>query len=109
MIRYSRNRKTAQSANIVKKKRSERSHLSSATSRTRCRLSLRQLEAHDGLLVRVEPPRDLIDADRDHVACNIVLVIDVSGSMSNDAPAAPNEAGQAKEHTGLTIFDLTKT
>jgi len=57
-----------------------------------------------GSLSSVKPP-NAPKKDIPHVPCDIVLVIDVSGSMDNLAPI-PGES--TKETTGLTILDLTK-
>ncbi|KAM0327476.1 hypothetical protein ACHAQA_005764 [Verticillium albo-atrum] len=75
-------------------------------------VSVHPLASHEGLLVKVEPPT----APREHSSpgkrpsrtpCDIVLVIDVSGSMHDAAPA-PVAAGEKAEDTGLSILDLTK-
>ena len=39
--------------------------------------------------------------------CDIVLVIDVSGSMGLDAPV-PTNPGETVERTGLSVLDLVK-
>lgn len=74
--------------------------------------SLPELEIHpfpsnDGLIVKVKPPRQPVDLSLEHVACDIVLVIDVSGSMDCEAPV-PGDAGNTGERYGLTVLDLTK-
>ncbi|KAK0707673.1 hint-domain-containing protein [Lasiosphaeris hirsuta] len=61
----------------------------------------------DGLLVRVMPPRQPVGSGLKHVPCDIVLVIDVSGSMESEAPV-PTNPGEQTEHNGLTVLDLTK-
>lgn len=72
-----------------------------------------------GILLRVIPPLsppNLQDPNFHHVPCDIVLAIDVSGSMAADAPvptaanstSTPSEEGQAPEHNGLSILDLVK-
>lgn len=58
-----------------------------------------------GVIVRVEPPKLPRDAKRSHVPCDIALVIDVSGSMSTDAPV-PGETSD--EPTDLSVLDLVK-
>jgi von Willebrand factor type A domain len=63
--------------------------------------------AQDGLLVRVQPPQQPTNPKLGHVPCDIVLVIDVSGSMATDAPA-PVVPGQKTEKFGLSVLDLTK-
>ncbi|KAI1419229.1 hint-domain-containing protein [Xylaria sp. FL1777] len=73
-------------------------------------ITIHPLESKDGVLVRVQPPEKPLDPTPGHVPCDIVLVIDVSSSMSDDAPASVNDKqGKAKkEHFGLTVLDLTK-
>ena len=83
------------------------------------------LPANDGIIVKVTPPNDwdadgtttttaataaipgTPDAHPPHVPCDIVLVIDVSGSMSMGAPV-PVAEGEALEDTGLSVLDLVK-
>ncbi|KAI1741498.1 U-box domain-containing protein [Xylaria scruposa] len=62
----------------------------------------------DGVLVKVQPPIQPSDPEMDHVPCDIVLVIDVSSSMNEDAPAPAEEEGGGGENFGLTVLDLTK-
>ncbi|KAI0878626.1 U-box domain-containing protein [Hypoxylon argillaceum] len=73
-------------------------------------VTIHPLESKDGVLVQVRPPVQPSDSTIDHVPCDIVLVIDVSGSMNEDAPApVRDEQGNAtKEYFGLTVLDLTK-
>ncbi|KAI3321385.1 U-box domain-containing protein [Xylariaceae sp. AK1471] len=73
-------------------------------------VTIHPLESRDGVLVKVQPPDQPLDSTADHVPCDIVLVIDVSGSMKAEAPApVKDEQGNAsKEHFGLTVLDLTK-
>lgn len=61
-------------------------------------------DSTDGLIVKVRPPRDHPNPRLHHVPCDIVLVIDVSGSMGMDAPVP----GDSKERLGLSVLDLTK-
>lgn len=61
-------------------------------------------DSTDGLIVKVRPPRDHPNAHLDHVPCDIVLVIDVSGSMCANAPVP----GNGGEQMGLSVLDLTK-
>lgn len=42
-----------------------------------------------------------------HVPCDIVLVIDVSGSMGSNAPI-PANPGEKSENYGLSVLDLVK-
>lgn len=60
------------------------------------------MPSRESLVVKVIPPRTPA-AQIEHVPCDIVLVIDVSTSMEDDAPV-PGE----NEKTGLTVLDLTK-
>ncbi|CAM1502407.1 Fc.00g043910.m01.CDS01 [Cosmosporella sp. VM-42] len=57
-----------------------------------------------GLLVTVQPPKEPTKSIP-HIPCDIVLVIDVSGSMQTAAPV-PGE--DPSENTGLSVLDLTK-
>ena len=62
-----------------------------------------------GFIVSVRPP-SVPSPDspsyQNHACIDLVLVIDVSGSMQDSAPMP--SVGGAKEHTGLSILDLTK-
>lgn len=58
----------------------------------------------DGLIVKVQPPIDHPNPKLHHVPCDIVLVIDVSGSMCANAPIP----GAEGEVLGLSVLDLTK-
>ncbi|KAL6875263.1 hint domain-containing protein [Trichoderma novae-zelandiae] len=66
-------------------------------------LQLHHMASKDALLVKIQPPKEP-SKPVSHVACDIVLVIDVSGSMGAAAPV-PGEGG---EETGLSVLDLTK-
>ncbi|KAI5464855.1 hint-domain-containing protein [Mariannaea sp. PMI_226] len=68
-------------------------------------LHLEPIPDKDALLVQVKPPTEPDNNRRPHVPCDIVLVIDVSGSM---AAAAPVPGEDASENTGLSVLDLTK-
>ncbi|KAM0278596.1 hypothetical protein ACHAQH_005070 [Verticillium albo-atrum] len=75
-------------------------------------LSVHPLASQNGVLVKVEPPtapRETIKPGKriPRAPCDIVLVIDVSGSMHDGAPA-PVVPGEKNENTGLSILDLTK-
>ncbi|KAI1431033.1 U-box domain-containing protein [Xylaria sp. CBS 124048] len=72
-------------------------------------VTIHSLESKDAVLVKVEPPLNPQDITQ-HVPCDIVLVIDVSSSMDDPAPApGHNEQGNAiKEDHGLSILDLVK-
>ncbi|UNI22752.1 hypothetical protein JDV02_008613 [Purpureocillium takamizusanense] len=67
-------------------------------------LRLAPVPSREALIVKVQPPRTP-PVDIHHVPCDIVLVIDVSGSMGSPAPV-PGEGGS--EDTGLSVLDLTK-
>ncbi|KAF9768332.1 hypothetical protein IL306_014400 [Fusarium sp. DS 682] len=66
-------------------------------------LSLESVPNRNGLLVKIQPPKEP-SVKIPHVPCDIVLVIDVSGSMVAAAPV-PGESG---ESNGLSVLDLTK-
>ncbi|KAL2127180.1 hypothetical protein VTI74DRAFT_11200 [Chaetomium olivicolor] len=66
-------------------------------------------ESQDGLLVKIDPPREPANSNLHHVPCDLVLCIDVSGSMGNAAPVPSNPDGQDKdEEYGLSVLDLVK-
>ncbi|KPM39610.1 hypothetical protein AK830_g6942 [Neonectria ditissima] len=65
---------------------------------------LEPIPAKDALIVKIEPPTEP-STKIPHVPCDIVLVIDVSGSMGMAAPV-PGE--DPSENTGLSVLDLTK-
>ncbi|KAI6783471.1 Inter-alpha-trypsin inhibitor heavy chain H3-like protein [Emericellopsis cladophorae] len=65
-------------------------------------LQIHALPSRDALLVKVQPPKAPAQQVK-HVPCDIVLVIDVSGSMGVEA----NVPGET-EGTGLNVLDLVK-
>ena len=67
-------------------------------------LQLHPLPSRDALLVKIQPPKEPAEKIN-HVPCDIVLVIDVSGSMGARADV-PGE--DPSESTGLTVLDLVK-
>ncbi|PSR99146.1 hint-domain-domain-containing protein [Coniella lustricola] len=67
-------------------------------------ISIHPLPPGDGVILKVEPPRTPQDAGLTHVPCDIALVIDVSRSMSEEAPIP----GKSRERTGLSVLDLVK-
>ncbi|RYO86104.1 hypothetical protein DL766_000553 [Monosporascus sp. MC13-8B] len=73
-------------------------------------LTIHPLATQDGAIVRVEPPRSPSNPSISHVPCDVVLVIDVSGSMSSEAPAPTldSDGKSSLEDFGLSILDLTK-
>ncbi|RGP63859.1 inter-alpha-trypsin inhibitor heavy chain h3 [Fusarium longipes] len=64
---------------------------------------LEPVPSRNSLLVKIETPREP-SVKIPHVPCDIVLVIDVSGSMGSPAPVPGEEA----ESAGLSVLDLTK-
>lgn len=65
-------------------------------------LQLHHIVSKDALVVKIKPPK-APPKPISHVACDVVLVIDISGSMCSAAPV-PGEG----EDTGLSVLDLTK-
>lgn len=70
-------------------------------------VDLRRLPEKNALLVSVNPPPKPQN-DIPHVPCDIVLVIDVSGSMSAAAPLPLEDESAQAEKSGLSVLDLTK-
>lgn len=68
-------------------------------------LSIYSIPNRDSMIVSIQPPLKP-ENDVPHVPCDIVLVIDISGSMNSAAPIPTGERGG--EDTGLSILDLTK-
>ncbi|KAK2673759.1 von Willebrand factor, type A [Fusarium oxysporum f. sp. vasinfectum] len=66
-------------------------------------LRLEPVPNRKGLLIKIEPPKEP-SVKIPHVPCDIVLVIDVSGSMVSAAPVP----GESDESNGLSVLDLTK-
>jgi len=67
-------------------------------------------DAGKNLLVTITPPREPIAQEKQpgrRAPLDLCLVIDVSGSMGTDAPAA-TEDGKAKESMGLSVLDVVK-
>ena len=67
-------------------------------------VQLHPLPSRESLLVKIQPPRTPARQIH-HVPCDIVLVIDVSGSMGIRADV-PGE--EPDESPGLSVLDLTK-
>ncbi len=61
----------------------------------------------DGLIVKIEPPQKPTRR-LNHVPCDLVLCIDVSGSMGCEAPMPVQADGAAREDSGLSVLDLVK-
>lgn len=70
-------------------------------------VDLHPLGDRDAFIVSVQPPT-LPENGPIRASCDIVLVIDVSGSMSSAAPLPEAEDENEKEATGLSVLDLTK-
>lgn len=70
------------------------------------RIKLHPLPEKDGILVSVTPPKQP-KSKINHVPCDIVLVIDVSGSMGCEAPV-PTMPPSERERNGLSVLDLVK-
>lgn len=68
-------------------------------------VEIHPLPDKQGLIVRVQPPQVSRDKSLLHIPCDIVLVIDVSESMENEARLP---GGSAEESAGLTCLDLVK-
>ena len=71
------------------------------------RVQLHPLPTNDSFLVSVQTPK-VPAGGLKRASCDIVLVIDVSGSMSDPAPLPDVQDQNEKEATGLSILDLTK-
>ncbi|KAI0377371.1 hint-domain-containing protein [Hypomontagnella monticulosa] len=72
-------------------------------------LSIHPVQGHNGVIVRVQPPARP-NHRMYHVPCDIVLVIDVSGSMQVPVSAkVDGEDGKpSSENFGLSILDMVK-
>ncbi|CAF3487630.1 unnamed protein product [Fusarium graminearum] len=66
-------------------------------------IRLEPVPSRNGLLIKIETPKEP-SVNIPHVPCDIVLVIDVSGSMGQPAPVP----GEDQESAGLSVLDLTK-
>lgn len=73
-------------------------------------LTIHPLASQDGVIIKVEPPTRPADPNLPHVPCDIVLVIDVSGSMDANAPAQMADAhgNSTLEDFGFSVLDLVK-
>lgn len=67
-------------------------------------LQLHPIPSREALLVKIQPPEEPPQEIK-HVPCDVVLVIDVSGSMGVRADA-PGE--DPSENPGLSVLDLVK-
>ena len=70
-------------------------------------LQVHQLSFDDGVLISVKPPNAPQEAIP-HVPVDIVLVIDISGSMHWAAPLPDTQDREERESAGLSVLDLTK-
>ena len=70
-------------------------------------LELHPLPEKDGIIVSINPPKTPKQSIN-HVPCDIVLVIDVSGSMNAAAPIPASENSKEQEDVGLSVLDLVK-
>ncbi|KAL2402443.1 hypothetical protein ABEF95_001199 [Exophiala dermatitidis] len=69
-------------------------------------IQLHPLAKEDAFIVCVRPP--LVPATLERAPCDIVLVIDVSSSMTATAPLPMVQDIDERESTGLSILDLAK-
>lgn len=76
-----------------------------ATDVEDAKVKVRPLPDNEGLVVTIEPPQVPQNEKLSHTPCDIVLVIDVSGSMAAEA-LIPGSSDQ--ESTGLSVLDLVK-
>ncbi|PGH15567.1 hypothetical protein AJ79_02349 [Helicocarpus griseus UAMH5409] len=70
-------------------------------------VQLHPLPEGNSMILSVHPPLHP-ENDIRHVPCDIVLCIDVSGSMDTSAPLPTTDETGKREETGLTVLDLTK-
>ncbi|KAH7157430.1 hint-domain-containing protein [Dactylonectria estremocensis] len=77
---------------------------STTNSSQEATLHLEPVPSKNALIVKIQPPVEP-STKIAHVPSDIVLVIDVSGSM---AMAAPVPGEDPSENTGLSVLDLTK-
>lgn len=70
-------------------------------------VELHPLTSKDSFIVSVQPPNIPKDGLK-RASCDIVLVIDVSGSMAAAAPLPDTDDKDEKEAAGLSVLDLTK-
>ncbi|KAL6918187.1 hypothetical protein ACHAP8_008196 [Fusarium lateritium] len=66
-------------------------------------IRLEPVPNRNGLLIKIDTPKEP-SVNIPHVPCDIVLVIDISGSMGQPAPVP----GEDQESAGLSVLDLTK-
>jgi len=61
-----------------------------------------------GVIVKIQPPEKPDDDKLHHVPCDLVLCIDVSGSMACAAPMPAQADGGGQVDSGLSVLDLVK-
>ena len=69
-------------------------------------VDIHPLREGDAFIVSVQPPNTPNGLER--ATCDIVLVIDVSGSMASAAPLPEGVDKNDKEAAGLSVLDLVK-
>jgi hypothetical protein len=69
-------------------------------------LTINPIPEQGQLIISISPPVQP-ETPIPHAPCDIVLVIDVSGSMHDAAPV-PGTESAPREETGLSVLDLTK-
>jgi Hint-domain/VWA / Hh protein intein-like/von Willebrand factor type A domain len=82
-------------------------HLKQEQPRLHPDLQIDSLPAAEGTLISIFPPKEPEQPNK-RAAVDIVLVIDVSGSMQCAAPLPDTTDREESESTGLSILDLTK-
>lgn len=70
-------------------------------------VEVQALQESEYLMVSIQPPKQP-EQDLERASCDIVLVIDVSGSMNEAAPQPDVKDPFESEAAGLSILDLTK-
>lgn len=71
-----------------------------------CEVSVHRVD-RDSLIVKVVPPAEPV-ANGTRAPIELLLLIDVSGSMDNLAPVPSSGEGEKSEQEGFTVLDLTK-
>ncbi|EXJ56425.1 hypothetical protein A1O7_06768 [Cladophialophora yegresii CBS 114405] len=70
-------------------------------------VEIHPLRESDAFIVSIQPPK-VPECGLQRASCDIVLVIDVSGSMSAAAPLPEATGDNDKEAAGLSVLDLVK-
>ncbi|KAK0744315.1 Hh protein intein-like-domain-containing protein [Apiosordaria backusii] len=102
------NWRTTNSVSTLPLRSQEKDEISSSESL----LQIHPLETEDGVIIKIDPPKEPEPEPeplwkRNHVPLDLVLSIDVSGSMGADAPV-PAKNGAGGEHYGLSVLDLVR-